>query len=65
MPVTRDQELWAIALRVERDHGDSGSAFIEQQIAAFEIAGQQGGVELWRSVAERHARLTLDPTHPN
>ena len=56
--VTRDRELWALALWVEKHHGTDGLIFIAKKIADLMIAGEPGGVDLWREVAERFEKLT-------
>ncbi len=30
MVLNRDQELWAVALRVEKNHGEEGPAYIAE-----------------------------------
>lgn len=56
--LTRDQELWAMALHVEREHGDNGPQFIAEQIERNRLAGEQGGVDLWEAVRRRFAQLS-------
>lgn len=56
--MTRDQELWAIVLHVEREHGGDGPAFIAEQIGRNALEGEQGGIELWTEVARRYERLS-------
>jgi hypothetical protein len=55
--VTRDQEIWALALWVERTHGEGGAAFIAERIAHFEAEGTMQAVELWKQVARRFEEL--------
>ena len=55
--LTRDQELWAAALWVERNHGDSGLDHIAREVerlAAEEMErpGRDGGL---RAQPRRHA----------
>ena len=54
---TRDRELWALAIAVEREHGGDGPRVIAEKIGAFALSGEAGAVEMWRGVAERYARL--------
>lgn len=54
---TRDQELWALALSIERKHGSCGSRVIAEKIGALALAGETGGVNLWREVAKRYEAL--------
>jgi len=55
--VTRTQEIWALALWVERTHDDEGEGFIAERIAHFEAEGTQQAVELWKQVARRFEEL--------
>ena len=55
--VTRDQELWALALWVEKHHGGSGAKFIAGKLAQLEEQGETGGVKMWRQVWRRYADL--------
>lgn len=57
MTLTSDQELWAMALHVEREHGAEGPAFIAEQIERNALAGEPAGVNLWRDVARRFDQL--------
>lgn len=60
MALTRDQELWGIALWVERNHGDDGWFHIAQQQDRLLASGDLDGVAMWRSVARRLERLTKE-----
>jgi hypothetical protein len=55
--VTRDQELWGVALWVEKQHGADGPRFIAEQVGRLVIAGEAEGVAMWRGVAERFGQL--------
>ncbi|WP_420006877.1 DUF6961 family protein [Tsuneonella aeria] len=55
--MTRDQKLWAIALWLERTHGDESPAHIAQEVARLAKAGDLPGVAMWRQVAERYNQL--------
>lgn len=57
MTLTRDQELWGIALWVEKAHGDNGWFHIAQQQDRLLAAGDFGGVAMWRVVGERYDQL--------
>lgn len=54
---TREQELWALAFSVEREHGEEGSRVIAETIGAFALAGEASAVDLWKEVARRYSRL--------
>lgn len=56
-----EHELWAIALKVERDHGDGGSQHIAQKIGAAAIAGEWGDVTRWKAIAIRFDQLRDQP----
>jgi hypothetical protein len=58
--MTRDQELWAMALWVEKHHGQQGRAFISDQIARLASAGEPDGVAMWCQVAQRLQSLGRD-----
>lgn len=55
--MTRDKELWALALGVEKHHGADGPRFIAERVGELALAGEAGGVDLWRGVAARFDRL--------
>lgn len=57
-----EHELWAIALKVERDHGDRAPRHIAQNIGAAAIAGEWDAVAMWKAVAARLDQLR-DETH--
>lgn len=60
MVLTRDQELWGVALWVERTHGECGWFHIAQQQDRLLKAGDLDGVGMWRAVGERFDRLYAD-----
>jgi hypothetical protein len=55
--VTRDQELWGVALWVEKQHGTEGPRFIAEQAGRMALADDTEGVAMWLAVAERFPRL--------
>lgn len=55
--MTRDQELWAVALWVEKRHGTDGPRFIAEQIGRLALVGDGVGVSIWREVAARFEAL--------
>jgi len=59
-----EHELWAIALKVERDHGDSGPRHIAQKIGAAAIAGEWDAVAMWKAIAGRFDQLREEPYSP-
>lgn len=61
MTLSRDQELWGIALWVEKTHGEAGWFHIAQQQDRLLAAGDDDGVALWRQVSERYEQLRKGP----
>jgi endonuclease YncB( thermonuclease family) len=55
--VTRDQELWGVALWAEKTHGDRGPDHIAAQVARLAAEGDEEGIAMWRAVAERYDKL--------
>ena len=58
MPVTREQEIWALAVSVERKHGENAARYIAQRVTVFEQSGPQEAVALWRQVQRRYKQLS-------
>ena len=58
MVLNRDQELWAVALWVEKHHGEEGPAYIAQQIQRLSNEGDEAGIATWKTVAERLEQLS-------
>jgi len=55
--VTREQELWGLALWVEKHHGENGWFYIAQHQDRLIAQGEFDGVAMWRKVAERFETL--------
>ena len=55
--MTREQEIWGIALWVEKNHGESGRKFIAEQVGRLATGGDDEGIGLWREVARRYEQL--------
>lgn len=55
--MTKEQELWAVALWVEKHHGPDGPRYIAEQVSRLALEGDEGGVLMWRGVAERFDAL--------
>ena len=53
-----EKEIYALALLVERKHGEDGTRYIAERVGKFASEGQQGGVDLWKAVASRFDELT-------
>jgi hypothetical protein len=56
--MTREHELWGVALWVEKTHGEAGWLHIAQQRDRLLDKGDLDGVAMWRAVGERFERLT-------
>ncbi len=48
--MTRNKEIWGMALWLEKQHGGGGHAFITDRISAFEAKGEPKAVDLWLRV---------------
>ena len=57
MTISREQEIWAMALWVDREHGEEAEQFIAGKVLHFEEQGDHGGRELWLQVARRYVDL--------
>lgn len=61
--MTRDQELWGIALWVEKHHGEDAADYIGQQIKRLAETGDEGGISMWLEVADRYDALQSRAAH--
>ena len=57
MTITREQEIWAMALWVDREHGEDAEECIAGKVLHFEHLGDEGGQKLWMQVARRYLQL--------
>lgn len=55
------QERWAEAMMVERQHGEDAPCFIAERIGALAVQGDFDGVARWKAVAERLDQLLQAP----
>ena len=46
MGVTREPELWAVALWVQRNHSEAVESFIFERVQHFDAHGDEGGKRL-------------------
>lgn len=53
LPVTPDEELWACALAIERQHGLRAAAHVAARIGALTLEGDVAGIRRWRDIAAR------------
>jgi hypothetical protein len=60
MIISRDQELWGIALWVEKTHGEAGWLHVAEQQDRLLNEGDLDGVAMWRAVAERLEQLAVN-----
>lgn len=62
--MTPDEERWAEALMVERQHGDTAGEHIAGRITALALAGDDAGVARWLEIAARLDALDQRPERP-
>ncbi len=55
--MTPDQERWAEALAIERQHGMMAPMWIAERIGALAMAGDHVGVARFRKIAAKHEQL--------
>lgn len=55
--MTRDQELWACALAVERKHGDAAFLHAAFEIDRLDTEGEFEAAKVWREVLKRLEQL--------
>lgn len=58
MALNRDQELWAVALWVEKHHGKDGWLHIAQQQDRLLEQNDFVGAEMWKEVSQRFDKLS-------
>jgi len=58
LTLSKDLELWAVALWVEKHHGDEGDLYIAKQMDRLLAEGDLDGVAFWKKV-----RVRLDSLH--
>jgi serine phosphatase RsbU (regulator of sigma subunit) len=51
--MTRDQELWACALAIERKHGESAFLHAAMEIDRLDAEGVSEAAGVWREVLKR------------
>ncbi|WP_315760757.1 DUF6961 family protein [Sphingomonas sp. Y38-1Y] len=62
--MTPDEERWAEALMVERQHGDKAADHVAERITALALAGDDDGVARWLEIASRLDALDQRPERP-
>ena len=50
-PMTPDEERWAEAMAVQRQHGERAPLHVAERIGALALAGDEEGVQRWREIA--------------
>ena len=55
--MTPDQERWAEALAIERQHGAMAPMWIAERIGALALAGDFAGVARFREIAAKYEQL--------
>ena len=51
--MTRDQELWACALAIERQHGDGAFLHAAMEIDRLDAEGERKAAGVWGEVLKR------------
>lgn len=62
--MTRDQEVWGMALWVDRQHGTNGWFHIATQQDRLLACGDLDGVALWKVIAERWEQIQKAKAQP-
>ncbi|MFC4595085.1 DUF6961 family protein [Sphingobium tyrosinilyticum] len=62
--MTRDQELWGVALALLKRHGDQAPVKVAERIGELATQGQFDGVALWQDIARHLDRLLAPPEKP-
>lgn len=52
-----EREIWAVALAVEKQHGDQATEFIAERIRPLATADDLLGVKRWQAIAEKFNQL--------
>ena len=58
--MTRDQELWACALAIDRQHGEAAFLHAAMEIDRLDAEGERDAAGVWREVLKR-----LESLEPN
>ena len=62
--MTRDQELWACALAIEREHGDGAFLHAAMEIDRLDAESEREAAGVWREVLKRLEALDVQNTAP-
>jgi hypothetical protein len=57
--LTPEQERWAEALMVERQHGATASEFVAERVSALARVGDRAGVARWLEIASHLDALSI------
>ena len=55
--MTPDQERWAEAIAIYRQHGDHAALWLAERVGALVVAGDEAGVSRFREIAWRLEQL--------
>jgi hypothetical protein len=55
--MTPDEERWAEALAIERQHGAMAPVWIAERVGALALAGDLAGVARFREIAAKYEQL--------
>lgn len=62
--MTPEQERWAEALAIERQHGEDAPRFIAERIGALALVGDQEGIERWKAIATKLDEIRRSTSRP-
>ena len=55
--LTSEQERWAEAATIHRQHGERARVHVAEQIGRLALAGDQAGIRRWSEIAARLDQL--------
>ena len=61
--MTRDEELLAVVLWVQRTQGARGPLYIAEQIGVLALRGDEAGIKHWKAVAAQYQALQAEARH--
>lgn len=57
-PPTRQQELLALALHIEKEHGSNGARYIAERIGSAAMERDLEQIDFWKAVAAEFQNLS-------
>jgi hypothetical protein len=59
--MTPEQEIWGVALWVEKHHGSDAPRYTAEQIERLDHEGHEAGIAMWKKVEARCSELQQVP----